>query len=82
MPGDNIKYVVPHAISGKEDVTLHMRVTRPGLKATVKVGGVLSKRFRSVRPSEMIVLDLKGDALKEAGLKGELVVDCEMREGG
>ncbi|RJP30876.1 MAG: FAD-dependent oxidoreductase [Actinobacteria bacterium] len=82
MPGDNIKYVVPHTISGREDVTLHMRVTQPGLKATVKAGGILSKRFRSVRPSEMVVLDLKGEALKEAGLKGELVVDCEMRGGG
>jgi thioredoxin reductase len=82
VPGDNIKYVVPQSISGKEDVTLHMRVTRPGLKATVKVDGVLTKRFRSVRPSEMIVLDLNGDALKASGLKGELVVDCDIRESG
>lgn len=81
VPGESIRYVVPHTISGREDVTLHMRVTRPGLKATVKVGGVASKRFRSVRPSEMIVIDLKGDALKEAGTGGELTVDCRMKEG-
>jgi len=79
VPGKNIKYVVPHNISGREDVTLHMRVTRPGLKAVVKVGDVLTKRFRSVRPSEMIVLDLDGEALKKAGIKGELVVDCNLK---
>lgn len=82
VPGKNIKYVAPQFISGKEDVTLHMRVTQPGLKATVKVGDVLSKRFRSVRPSEMIVLELKGERLKEAGPAGELVVDCEIKGSG
>jgi NADPH-dependent 2,4-dienoyl-CoA reductase/sulfur reductase-like enzyme len=82
VPGENVRYVVPQTISGKDDVTLHMRVARPGLKATVKVGGVLSKRFRSVRPSEMIVLDLDGSRLKEVGIEGELVVGCDIREGG
>jgi thioredoxin reductase len=82
IPGKNIKYVAPQFISGKEDVTLHMRVTRPGLKAVVKVGNVLTRRFRSVRPSEMMVLDLGGGALKEAGAGGELVVDCEMKGSG
>ena len=81
VPGRDIKYVVPQYISGKDDVTLHMRVTRPGLKATVKVGGVVWKRYRSVRPSEMIVLDIKGEALEQAGLAGELVVDCEIKGG-
>ncbi len=81
VPGKNIKYVVPQLISGKDDVTLHMRVERPGLKATVKVGDVLWKRYRSVRPSEMVILEVKGDALREAGVKGELVVDCEIRGG-
>ncbi len=81
VPGKNIRYVVPQLISGKDDITLHMRVERPGLKATVKVGNVLWKRFRSVRPSEMIILDVKGDALKDAGVRGELAVDCEIRGG-
>jgi thioredoxin reductase len=82
VTGENIRYVAPQFISGVDDVTLHMRVARPGLKATVKVGDFLRKRYRSVRPSEMIVLDIKGDALEEAGLKGELRVDCEMRGSG
>jgi len=32
-----------------------------------------------VRPSEMIVLDLKGAALKEAAPGKELIVDCDMK---
>jgi len=79
VPGRNIRYVVPQFISGRDDVTLHMRVAAPGLNATVKVGGVLKKRLRSVRPSEMIVLDLKGAALKQAGPEKELIVDCDMK---
>ena len=82
VPGENIRYAAPQFISGRDDVTLHMRVARPGLKATVKVGDVLRKRFRSVRPSEMIVLDIEGEALKKAGVKGELRVDCDMKGSG
>lgn len=78
-PGRNVRYVVPQLISGKDDVTLHMRVERPGLGAVVKVGGVTSRRFRSVRPSEMITIDLDGKALEEAGVSGELVVDCDTK---
>jgi NADPH-dependent 2,4-dienoyl-CoA reductase/sulfur reductase-like enzyme len=77
--GHNIRYVVPQTISGKEDVTLHMRVTKPGLQAKVKVGNLFSKRFRSVRPSEMVVLNLDGKKLKEAKLQGELIVECDMK---
>jgi NADPH-dependent 2,4-dienoyl-CoA reductase/sulfur reductase-like enzyme len=79
VPGKNIRYIVPQSISGVDDVTLYMRVTQPGLGATVKVGVVLKKRFRSVRPSEMIALELKGAQLKEAGIGEELVVDCEIK---
>jgi hypothetical protein len=74
--------VVPQQISGKDDVTLYMRVAEPGMKATVKVGGVMSKRYRTVRPSEMIILDVKGDRLKESGVGEELVVDCETKGSG
>ena len=82
VPGKNIKYVVPQYISGKDDVTLYMRVAEPGMKATVKVGDVMSKRYRTVRPSEMVILDVKADRLKESGVGKELVVDCETRGSG
>lgn len=81
-PGRNVRYVVPQLISGKDDVTVYLRVERPGLDAVVKVGGVARQRFRSVRPSEMISIDLDGKKLGGAGLEGELVVDCESRGSG
>jgi NADH dehydrogenase FAD-containing subunit len=82
LPGKNIKYVVPQYISGKDDVTLYMRVAEPGMKATVKVGDVMLKRYRTVRPSEMVILDVKADRLKESGVGEELVVDCETKGSG
>ncbi len=82
VPGKNIKYVVPQYISGKDDVTLYMRVAEPGMKATVKVGDVISKRYRTVRPSEMVIIDIKADRLKESGVGEELVVDCETKGSG
>ncbi|MDY6795154.1 MAG: FAD-dependent oxidoreductase [Actinomycetota bacterium] len=82
VPGANIKYVVPQLISGKDDVTLYMRVTQPGQNATVKIGGAMKKKFRFVRPSEMITIDVKGNKLKDAGAGKELVVDCEIKGSG
>ena len=82
VPGKNIKYVVPQYISGKDDVTLYMRVAEPGMKATVKVGEVMLKRYRTVRPSEMVILDVKAARLKESGVGKELVVDCETKGSG
>jgi hypothetical protein len=82
VPGRNIKYVVPQAISGREDVTLYMRVTKPGIKASLKVGGVTRRRPRSVRPSEMVRVALTADMLKNARPGEEIVVDCDMRGSG
>lgn len=78
-PGSNVRYVVPQYISGKDDVTLYLRVERPGRGAVVRVGGIKQKRYRYVRPSEMISIDLEGKALEKAGVKGELAVDCDFK---
>ncbi len=82
VPGRNIKYVVPQEISGKESATLFMRVAQPGLSASIRVGKILQKRFRSVRPSEMITLELEAGRLRDAGIGDELVVDCSLKESG
>jgi len=78
--GENVKYVVPQFISGKEEVTLHLRVTRPGLKAALLLGGKAFKRFRSVRPSEMIIEKVDIGRLSQAVREGELRVDCRIGE--
>ncbi len=78
--GENIKYVVPQFISGEEEVTLHLRVTRPGLRAALLLGGKLFKRYRSVRPSEMIIEKVDVGRLSQAIGDGELRVDCRLGE--
>ena len=78
--GENVKYVVPQYISGKEDVTLHLRVARPGRKASLRLGGKAWKRFRSVRPSEMIIEEVPYGKISQLIRDGELRVDCDIGE--
>jgi len=80
-PGENIRYVIPHYISGKIDVTLYMRVTKPAEKVTLRIGNdFLKKNLRWVRPSEMIKVTLSAEKLKHLGKMEELVVSCNERK--
>jgi len=67
--GDGIRYVIPHTISGKKDVTFSMRVDRQwsNIKLCFKNGSNLIKSFNYKRlsPSEMVVVNLKGTDLKD-----------------
>ena len=78
--GENIRYVVPQSISGEEGATLYMRVREPREKVRLRVGEVVSKSLRAVKPSEMVKIELTA---KEVGRVGEdveeLVIDCESR---
>ncbi len=78
-PGRNIRYIVPHTISGQEEVTLYMRVKEPEERVRFKVGDILTTKARmAVKPSEMVKLELSSENLKKLpeGVE-ELVVDCE-----
>ena len=78
--GENIKYVVPNTISPDREVTIYMRVKEPQEKASIKVGDILTKAFRAVKPSEMVKLELSSKELvklKEGTTT--LVVNCERR---
>ncbi|RJR22316.1 MAG: hypothetical protein C4582_06925 [Desulfobacteraceae bacterium] len=69
MPGDNIRYVIPHRIDPetltREEIILQMRVARP-IEETVQVrvtnGETLiaKKMERYVRPGEMLSVHLRG----------------------
>ncbi len=78
--GDNIRYVVPQTIGKGQEVTLSMRVKEPAEHVRLKVGGLLTKGMRAVKPSEMIKVPL---SLKEWEKMGEgsdeLLVSCESR---
>jgi len=80
--GRNIRYIVPHTISGQKDVTLYMRVNQPEEMVRIKVGDIMTKALRVVKPSEMLKIDLSKEQLKELGKRTkEVIVDCEKREG-
>ena len=80
--GRNIRYIVPHTISGERDVTLYMRVNEPQEGIRLKIGDVMSKALRVVKPSEMLKIELSIEQLKKLkeGTR-EIVVDCEKRGG-
>lgn len=81
-PGRNIRYIVPHNISGLRDATLYMRVNEPEETVRLRVGNIVSKAFRAVKPSEMLKVELSTKQLKK--LKEgttEIVVDC-VEKGG
>jgi hypothetical protein len=80
--GTNIRYVVPQVIGGEADVTLYMRVSDPEEMVRVKIGDLLTKAIRAVKPSEMLKIELTKETLKklDKGTK-EITVDCEKRGG-
>lgn len=81
-PGKNIKYIVPHTISGEDDVTLYMRVEEPVRNARIKVGDLLTGETRfGMKPGSMEIVHITAAELKKlkAGTK-EIIVDCVTRE--
>ena len=81
IPGENIRYVVPQTISGNTEVTLYGRVKEPQRKVQLNVGDIWNKKFRAVKPSEMIKIELSEKELKNIDTNtNELVVDCKSRE--
>lgn len=77
VPGENIRYIVPHSISGEQDVTLYMRVRQPEELVRFKVGDIMSKAERVVKPSSMVKLDISSEQLGKLkrGTR-EIKVDC------
>jgi NADPH-dependent 2,4-dienoyl-CoA reductase/sulfur reductase-like enzyme len=79
IPGANVRYVVPQVISGLEPVALHIRVKKPMRDVEVGIGD-LSVPRQVVKPSEVTVLDLSGERLKQLGDQEELMVNVRGRE--
>ncbi|MDI6616070.1 MAG: FAD-dependent oxidoreductase [Syntrophaceae bacterium] len=80
--GRNIRYVVPQTISGRRDTTLYMRVNEPEETVRIKVGDIMTKGVRAVKPSEMLKIEFSAEKLGKLreGTK-EITVDCEKRGG-
>jgi NADPH-dependent 2,4-dienoyl-CoA reductase/sulfur reductase-like enzyme len=79
-PGKNIRYVVPHTISAEEDAALYMRVKEPAEYVSIKVGNILLKSIRFVKPSEMIKIEVSTKELEKIdGNTHRLEIHCEGR---
>ncbi|MBN2396989.1 MAG: FAD-dependent oxidoreductase [Deltaproteobacteria bacterium] len=80
--GRNIRYIVPQTISGRRDTTLYMRVSEPEEAVRIKVGDIMTKGVRAVKPSEMLKIELSAEKLQklQEGTE-EITVDCEKRGG-
>jgi NADPH-dependent 2,4-dienoyl-CoA reductase/sulfur reductase-like enzyme len=81
IPGNNIRYIVPQVISGKEDVTLYMRVTQPKEMVRIKIGDIMNKIERVVKPSSMLKYDLSFEKHLSKLDKGtkEIIINCEQK---
>jgi len=81
IPGENIRYIVPQVISGKEDVTLYMRVTQSKEMVRIKIGDIMNKIERVVKPSSMLKYDLSFEKhlnKLDEGTK-EIIITCEQK---
>jgi len=81
IAGENIRYVVPNTINTEEAVVLYMRVNEPNNKVSIKVGEVVEKKMRAVKPSEMVKVDLSPEDLSRIAKGGDdkLTVHCGRR---
>jgi NADPH-dependent 2,4-dienoyl-CoA reductase/sulfur reductase-like enzyme len=65
VPGDNVRYCVPHTLSPEREHTIYMRCKSAMKDCTLRVGNILEKKLRFVVPAEMIMLKLRPDALEK-----------------
>jgi NADPH-dependent 2,4-dienoyl-CoA reductase/sulfur reductase-like enzyme len=78
--GKNIRYVVPETVTGDKDVVLYMRVKEPAERVSIKVGNILQKSLRFVKPSEMIQIEVSSKEWRKIDRSTcELEIGCETR---
>jgi NADPH-dependent 2,4-dienoyl-CoA reductase/sulfur reductase-like enzyme len=67
LPGDNVRYVVPHTIASDREHTVSFRVQQPIHGPTVlRVGEVHRRKVRAVVPAEMVTVKLSPRLLADA----------------
>jgi NADPH-dependent 2,4-dienoyl-CoA reductase/sulfur reductase-like enzyme len=65
VPGENVRYCVPHTISTDREHTVYLRVRRPLEKSWLRLGDVYEKRLRYVVPAEMVSLKVRPRFLED-----------------
>ncbi|MFP4124551.1 MAG: NAD(P)/FAD-dependent oxidoreductase [Coleofasciculus sp.] len=59
VPGENVRYCVPHTISTDREHTVYMRVNCPMEQSVLRLGNVYEKKLRYVVPAEMVNLKVR-----------------------
>jgi NADPH-dependent 2,4-dienoyl-CoA reductase/sulfur reductase-like enzyme len=81
VPGDNVRYCVPHTITTDREHVVHMRVTKPFEACTLKLGDAYARPLRYAFPGEMVTVKVRPRFLE--GFHGDsLQVSVEAREEG
>lgn len=79
-PGKNIRYVVPHVVSGENDVVISMRVKEPAEHVSLKAANTFNIPHRFVKPNQTIRIEVSADQWRStAGGGDQLEIDCEER---
>jgi len=65
VPGENVRYCVPHTLSPEREHTLYLRCTKAMKPCRIRVGSVMEKKLRFVVPAEMIMLKIRPDVLEK-----------------
>jgi len=63
VPGDNVRYCVPHSLSPEREHTIYMRCKEAMMPCRIRVGNLMEKKLRFVVPAEMIIFKIKPDLL-------------------
>jgi NADPH-dependent 2,4-dienoyl-CoA reductase/sulfur reductase-like enzyme len=67
VPGDNVRYVVPHTLGSDREHTLSFRVRRPIRGPTIlRIGDVHRRKVRAVVPAEMVTVKVTPRLLERA----------------
>jgi hypothetical protein len=78
--GNNVRYVVPHSISGNEDVNIYMRVKEPQKSVDIKVGTIYKKKAKVVVPSQMIDINITKKMLSQLDrTTDEIEINCDQK---
>lgn len=64
VPGDNVRYCVPHTLCPGREHTVYMRCKDPMKPCQLRFGDVMTKNLRFVVPAEMIMIKVKPDLLE------------------
>lgn len=63
VPGDNVRYCIPHSLSPEREHTIYMRCKQAMKPCRIRVGNLMEKKLRFVVPAEMIIFKIKPELL-------------------